>query len=245
MMQIKRITRWMQRQVRSRRLGVKYSRDKYWRMPTAIMLRGHREILSAPKELGTRIAFKDIFLDDAYGLTKLKQRVKTILDIGAHVGLFSLYARMLYPEATIHAYEPNLALREYLQQQAKIGNFENFSQAIGQREGKVTLSIGSDSVLTRTVVNPDGDVPMVSIWQALQRLGGRADILKLDCEGAEWDILMDKVSMCSVRFLTLEYHLSEHHTLDELLQLLRNYGFEIVFCHKDGPDNGRIWADRG
>jgi FkbM family methyltransferase len=211
-------------------------------MPSAIKLGGHRQLLSTPQDQGTRIAFKDIFLDDVYGLTRLKGTVKTVLDVGAHVGLFSLYSRILFPEAIIHAYEPNPTLWKHLTQQSSIGRFEMFSQAVGLSEGRVSLLTESDSVLTRTVINPTGPVSMVSIQQALQQLGGTVDILKLDCEGAEWEILKNKAAMSAVRFLTLEYHLIENRSLDEMVRLLNENGLRIVFCHQDSPGNGRIWA---
>src|SRR4051812_25069396 len=118
-----RIGGWLRRFVRARRIAVPYYRDKYWSSPSKIRLNGEMTTISMPQDAGTRIAFKDIFLDDVYGLYRLESSVKTVLDIGAHVGLFSLCARNLFPDATIHAYEPNPDLAEHLQRNASAGRF--------------------------------------------------------------------------------------------------------------------------
>jgi FkbM family methyltransferase len=237
-----RIRGWFLRFVRATRLSVPYYRDKYWRTPSTIRLNGKLVTIATPADNGTRIAFKDIFLDDVYGLRQLRGSLQTIVDIGAHVGFFSLYARSLFPGATIHAYEPNPDLTKHLAQNAAVGKFRVFSEAVGARSSTVRLSRERDSVFTKTVEDPQGAVPQVSIEQAIERLGGHVDVLKLDCEGCEWPILQTTDYLHSVRFLTMEYHLSENRPLNELRRLIRAKGFIVNFIHEDGDQNGRIWA---
>jgi FkbM family methyltransferase len=240
----RRIRGWLLRFIRATRLSVPYYRDKHWRTPSTIRLNGKLITISAPADDGTRIAFKDIFLDDVYGLRQLHGSVQTIVDIGAHVGFFSLYARSLFPNATIHAYEPNPDLAEDLDKNAIAGQFRVFPESVGIRSNTVRLSRERDSVFTRTFEDPQGVVPQVSIEQVIERLGGAVDVLKLDCEGCEWPILESPRSLCAVHFLTMEYHLLGSHSLDEMKRLVRSHGLDIIFFHEDGAASGRIWAHR-
>lgn len=239
---IDRVTGLLRRRQRARRFRVPYSRDRSWRTPQEIEIRGIRLPLHLPRDQGTRIAFKDIFLEDVYGLLSLKETPERILDIGAHAGLFSLYARALFPQAIIHAYEPNPAVEQHLHHQSEIGGFTVFNQAVAGAPGFARLVMGADSVFTRTISEAGGEIPIIGIYEAIRRLGGKADVLKLDCEGCEWTILQRKETLGPTRFLTLEYHLSDGQTLAEISRLVAQAGFQIGFLREDGDRNGRIWG---
>ncbi|MGB8687305.1 MAG: FkbM family methyltransferase [Microcoleus sp.] len=114
-----------------------------------------------------------------------------IIDVGANVGLFSIAARNRFTQAIIHAYEPNPNLESYLKHQSEIANFEYFMEAVGVQDGKVTLDIREVSGKTRSTVSESGDIPMVSLKRAIERIGGRVDLAKVDCEGAEWLLFED------------------------------------------------------
>jgi FkbM family methyltransferase len=203
-----------------------------------------RVILSIPQDSSTCITFKEIFLDDIYQLRRVREPVRKVLDIGAHAGLFSLQARRLFPQAEIHAYEPNPALWKHLEVQASSGAFKVFREAVGARAGQARLLFGTDSTSTRAIQDIGGMVTVVPISTAVGRLGGMIDVLKLDCEGAEWEILTDQASMDAVRFITLEYHLSQSHTFQELIGLLTGQGFAVFDSSDKSEAYGIIVAKR-
>lgn len=105
--------------------------------------------------------------------------------------MFSIAARNRFTQAIIHAYEPNPNLESYLKHQSEIANFEYFMEAVGVQDGKVTLDIREVSGKTRSTVSESGDIPMVSLKRAIERIGGRVDLAKVDCEGAEWLLFED------------------------------------------------------
>jgi hypothetical protein len=45
------------------------------------------------------------------------------------------------------------------------------------------------SLCNRLRVADGGEIRMISIRSAIELLGGAVDLLKLDCEGGEWNIL--------------------------------------------------------
>jgi len=54
------------------------------------------------------------------------------------------------------------------------------------------------------------------------------DLLKLDCEGAEWDIFENPMPFRKVRRIRMEYHLVDGKTLEDLRKAADRIGFEIV-----------------
>jgi hypothetical protein len=67
--------------------------------------------------------------------------------------------------------------------------------------------------------------------------------LKLDCEGAEWDILpASEVVLPRVRQIAMEFHCERGWTVEKLANWLRSRGF--VVRHTEGPGMGLLWARR-
>ncbi|MEG4345499.1 hypothetical protein QUB70_19810 [Microcoleus sp. A003_D6] len=65
-------------------------------------------------------------------------------------------------------------------------------EAVGDRDGKVVLDIREVSGKSRSTVSESGDIPMVSLKRAIERIGGSVDLAKVDCEGAEWLLFEDR-----------------------------------------------------
>lgn len=226
-MVVQRVSNLVKRITRAKYLGINFQRAATFQIPSSLVINGTRKPLSLPQEQGAKIAFVDIFLDDCYGLEQLPQSILKVLDIGANVGLFSVAARHRFPQAVIHAYEPNPHLEKYLQMQAQTIGFDYFMEAVGLSEGKVSLEFYQTSMLTRTRVEESGEIPQVAFRQAIERLGGYVDLVKLDCEGAEWLLFQDKENWQFIQNLSMEYHLMSDHTHDEIVQVIQNLGFHI------------------
>ncbi|MGL5064327.1 MAG: FkbM family methyltransferase, partial [Microcoleus sp.] len=150
-----------------------------------------------------------------------------ILDIGANVGLFPIAARNRFPQSVIHAYEPNPNLETYLENQSQIANFTYFMEAVGATDGKVELNIREVSGKSRSTVSDRGNIPMVSLQRAIDRIGGRVDLAKVDCEGAEWLLFEDREAWQRVQNLSLEYHLWPDRTHAAAKQAVESLGFQV------------------
>jgi FkbM family methyltransferase len=217
----------MQRQIRAKKLGIKFNRVASFQLPDNLLVEGKRHQVNVPSEKGMDGEFIEVLLDDCYGVEKLSKSLRTIIDIGANVGLFPIAARNRFPQAVIHAYEANPNLENYLKHQSEIANFTYFMEALGDRDGRVVLDIREVSGKTRSRVSENGDVPMVSLKRAIDRIGGSVDLAKVDCEGAEWLLFEDRDSWKLVQNLSLEYHLWSGHTHAETRQVIENLGFRV------------------
>jgi FkbM family methyltransferase len=239
-----RLLKLLVRRFRARRLGTRFPRAAGFVVPDSILVAGTRKDIHLPDDNGSKVAFIDIFLDDCYGLERMPDKVNVVLDVGAHAGLFSVAVRNRWPGAQVHAYEPNPFMAGWISSQAAAARFSWWPEAVGAETGHVVIRPYSDSVQTRTETDVTGGIPQVAFREALARAGGRADLVKLDCEGAEWGILSDARAWEQVGLLTMEYHLWAGYTLQELEARIKGLGFTITYSEKTGADFGLLRARR-
>jgi FkbM family methyltransferase len=184
-------------------------------------------------------------VEDGYGLEEFRESPSAILDIGANQGFFALAARNFFSDATIHCYEPNLRILPILEKNAEAVRAHVFREAVGAAAGTVFLEESGDSNQARTSSLANGmAVPQVSLRTAVERLGGRIDLAKIDCEGAEWEMFADPEPWKSIRNLRMEYHLMDRREFSEVHARLCSFDFEI-FHHEPSGDWGTVWARRG
>ena len=194
--------------------------------------------LNLPNEKNMKVIFTEIFLDDTYKLEWIKNfskergiKIKSILDIGGNCGLTSMLSRQYFPESTIHCYEPNIDIEKFLKPNSEIANFKYFLEAVGAKTEMVKLNIDTNqSVLSSISSDELGTTRQVSFEEVLERFGqNKVDIVKMDCEGSEWEIL-DKVDLWkNIKFITMEYHLGmDNYDHNRITDALEKVGFQIV-----------------
>jgi FkbM family methyltransferase len=175
----------------------------------------------------------------------------TVVDIGANLGAFALYAARRGAR-TVLAYEPNGAAFRCLQRNIEAnglsGTVRPRQLAVSALAGQKVKFPCAPSVYNRVATEGEsGEFETVGTTSLAEILAHDAvqgiDLLKLDCEGAEYDILFSAApaDIGRVREIRMEYH-SGRDT--ELKTYLRNAGFEITFFRPDSTSTGNIWARR-
>jgi FkbM family methyltransferase len=241
---LKKIAAHWQRIRNARRLGIPFTRRSSFRIPARMKLGSGFVDVHSNGDHGARIDFLMCLIEDGYGLEALKETPSTVLDIGANQGFFALAARSVFPDATIHCYEPNLRIFPILNQNAAAVRAEIFREAVGAAEGMVFLEESGDSNQARISSVANGmAVSQISLRTAVDRLGGWVDLAKIDCEGAEWEMFGDSEPWKSIRHLRMEYHLMNRYAFSEVRSHLLAFGFEI-FHHESSGDWGTVWARR-
>ena len=229
------------RMLAARKLGVRFGGVSRFSLPRRCRLCGTEVTIDAPEEVALRSDFINVLLDDEYGLDHLSEPPRTICDIGANIGLFSLWARHRFPDATIHSYEPNPRIVSFLEHNLEGRNVEIFPEAVGAEHGTVEMDDRWDSRNAKTKPSQSGNVEMISIASTIQRLGGHIDLLKMDCEGGEWDILQASEALTQVKTIRMEYHLlTRQKTVAAFRALATSAGFE---CEKiwERRHHGIVW----
>lgn len=164
---IKRLSTLVKRKSNANRYGIKITRAADWHIPDRLFSSGHSFPIKSPHDIGSDNAFLDIFLDDCYPLKNFKPtHIKTVLDIGGHIGLFGSYARTVFPNAKIHAYEANPDMHELIEHQSFNFKFEYFKEAVGLTDGKISLVKDKDSVNTTSYNDSHGSITKTFVLQS-------------------------------------------------------------------------------
>ena len=177
--------------------------------------------------------FTEICLNDCYRLNLLKGSlpdVHVIVDIGANQGLFCMAARQKFANANLFAYEPNIALELYYFNNASLLNVNYYLEAVTKTDCKVDLSFGATDLHTTTKKSLEGSTIGTSLKKVVDRAGGKIDILKIDCEGAEWELFDDNEAWENIRSVTMEYHLwaKPGSTHLSIKQIMENLNYKVI-----------------
>lgn len=150
------------------------------------------------RDFMTLYIYKEVFVDRCYDVT-LDTDHPVILDIGANSGLFALRLKQLYPLAKIFCFEPFPPNFAQLERTIALNGLENVTpirKAIGAHPGLGKLFIhkrnmGGHSFYAGEARSADHvDVEVIDLASVLSDVRQQIDLLKVDCEGAEFDILM-------------------------------------------------------
>lgn len=181
----------------------------------------------------------EIFGDHCYHRFMRAPRKGVIVDIGANIGVFTLYWATRSEDTTFQAYEPNpetsRTLRLNLEANGLSGRVKIYDEAVGREsaEAKIWTNVPSLIASVNVAMPPTPEavslsVPMIDLNEVVRRAGDTVELLKIDAEGAEADILEGATAdtLLKVKQVVLEYH--EHlcqSALARSRQVLERAGF--------------------
>jgi FkbM family methyltransferase len=230
--------------LKAARMGVFWNGTTQFTLPKRFKYNSRACSIVGPQEKSLAWVFRDLILDDEYGLTKLAKKPETVLDVGGNIGLFALWAGVNFPQATIHVYEPNPELLDSLENNAKQVGATIYSEGMGGQDGTGAFIKNGESMVGQCEIAPTGDINLVSLRTAVERLGGSVDLLKLDCEGAEWEIFDDLEPFKAVGMVRMEYHLTRpDRSLGWMIDRLTGAGFRLLRLQPN-QGYGIAWFDR-
>jgi FkbM family methyltransferase len=238
-----RIVTLLRRWWTARGYGVRFHGMSRTTLPPEIRFGGKPRAMRFPDDPLFVADFANVVLDDDYGLRQLASPPRTIVDIGSNIGLFSAYARGLFPQATIHAYEPSPGTAELNRFNAGDPKTTLFVEGVSASGGRARMLELGASTLSRTQTSADGEIVLTSFAQVIERMGAPIDLLKIDCEGAEWDFMVDPALFARVGAIRMEYHLVDGRTLDDLHAMAAGIGFQVVHLNEN-QGFGIAWLDR-
>lgn len=73
-----------------------------------------------------------------------------------------------------------------------LANVVAHTEAVGSQPGHVQMVETSDGSGGGTTIASEHGIPRIGLMEAVERLGGRCDLAKIDCEGGEWDLFAAK-----------------------------------------------------
>jgi FkbM family methyltransferase len=169
-----------------------------------------------------------------------------ILDLGANIGAYALWALARDPTSRILSVEAdphNAAMLRTARDLNPGASWELLEAAATNAPGTVSFAAGHEmgSHIARA---EDQETIMVEAVDALPLLDD-CDIAKIDIEGAEWEIISDqRLRGCEVRAIVVEYHAREGLSAATAVEYLRAATFEVYGPVVKSPDMGLIWGYR-
>lgn len=180
-----------------------------------------------------------------------------VVDIGAQIGVFTVFASKLAPKGKVLAYEPHPENYRLLSQNTSLNDCNNvklFQMAVGKNNGKhatrlfINLKNSGGHSTTSATGNTATRVQQTSLSQIVQTHKiKRINYLKIDTEGSEYNILLtapagiidiiDKISLEYHDFLTKR----NHH---ELVSFLKSHGFQFQVVSNHILRSGNIIASK-
>jgi len=190
---------------------------------------------------------QEVFTQDHYYF-ETDNPYPLIIDAGAHIGMATLYFKRIYPGAHVMALEPHpqsVALLNENIWQNDAQDVEILQVALAARAGTTQLfqDDSSDQWYSTASFFPGAwngqqKTTAITVKTALLAdfLSRPVDCLKMDIEGAEFEVLKaagDTLRM--VKHLWLEFHPHGGQGKAQLLDLLAKYGFTVT-AWKEGRE---------
>ena len=161
-----------------------------------------------------------------------------IIDIGAHIGSFSVWAAQQAVSGHIFSFEPdpeNYALLEENKNLNDLTNLSIFNSAVAEMRGQARLFTSDYHNMTHSFfeegAHDNSLVDTLSLTDILQEYGlKKVHYLKIDAEGAEYQIILNTPAEVLRRIdkIFIEYHdyLNHGYTYKDLIECLADNGFQ-------------------
>ncbi len=179
---------------------------------------------------------------------------RTVFDVGANVGHFSAGVAHHFPNATVHAFEPNPSTFDQLQRNtARLARINPVRLALGAERGTQPFNLYDRSewasLSERDGWDPGQPPPFGRIEVQVETLDhfceqqgvSAIDLLKTDTEGCDLQVLTGSTRLLSegrIRFIfcevfTIDIGSSKTSTLIEIHRLLAGHGYRFVTLYTD------------
>lgn len=178
-----------------------------------------------------------IFCDEQYKSTQYIKNAKIILDLGANIGLTTLYFKSIFPEATIICVEPETENFKMLEK-----NTAQLSSVFLENKGvwshSTTIFIENNTkysdgftVSEKKSEKTMASIDCLSIIEIIKKYNLlQIDILKMDIEGSEKIILESNPDewLSITKCLMIETHdRIMKNSAKTLFEALRNYSYDL------------------
>lgn len=191
-------------------------------------------VISYRLNRGDLQSIREVWLDEEYRLPVDAAPFDTLVDLGANIGLTSLWLARTYGFKKVVAVEPSPENAEIVRINLRNNGLtgEVVEAAVGARNGTAHFAASPESNQGRlSTGDSDGfDVAVVTVDSVLKAgdIDGVIDVLKLDIEGGEEDLVQGNLQWLSrVRRIVAELHPAIVNT-DCVIEAFKDSGLEFI-----------------
>ena len=199
-----------------------------------VVLRGGTQIYYR-RNRGDLHSLREVWLAETYRLP-FRLTPRTVVDLGANIGLTSAWLRAHYEVERLVAVEPSAANVRVLRQNLPWADTTIVHAAVGPMDGTVRFEDSRESHLGR-VSRKGARVRQVSMLTILAELepGLVVDLLKVDIEGFEGELFSgDLTWLVRIRAIIIEIH-PPVVDRDDIVRRIEAQGFRFVPAESTWP----------
>jgi len=182
--------------------------------------------------------FDDIFERKVYDTCGAPKEGEIVIDVGAHIGLFTIYAsRLVGPNGIVIAIEPHPDNFSILLSNIRLNHLQNVipvNMAIADKEGTAKLFIDKKSTTGHSIIFHRSEnfleVRCTTLDFIVKRLGlTHVDFIKMDIEGAEYRALRGCKEILRSNNVRLSIEAShDEYTRKKCIKFLQRMGFATI-----------------
>ena len=183
-------------------------------------------------------------------LLKYIKENSTVIDIGGQMGVFSVFAASKDKNVKVYTYEPFEENYKMLKKNISLNNLQNkitpIKLGVSGKKGKREFILCDENTGGHGFYCTDGDkkieintITLKDVFE--QNKIEKCDYLKMDCEGAEYEIFYNtpKKYLDKIKSISMEYH--KNGDVNELKRFLEKDGFNVTLTE---VGEGMLYAER-
>lgn len=214
-------------------------------------------VLNGPSTISLAFLLQEIWIDEIYKYPGYCIKSgDVIIDIGANIGAFSTYAATRNSDVKVYAYEPfpqNVDWLRFNLKNSDLNNVEVFQQAVASVPGMRRLRVDRSSWICHSLIESKKEqeeelnVQCLTLNEIMtENKLKKCDLLKLDCEGSEYEILEGASlnTLSKIKRIVCEYHnLTSHQkTGEDLVRFLQSRFFYVDVFYSFDDRSGILCA---
>ena len=184
------------------------------------------------------MALTNVWMINEYHVEDFEiNRNDVVIDIGAHIGLFALFASQFCKNGKIFCYEPIKENYKILIENIEMNQIQNIfpnNLAVTKETSRVKIFLNDDQsghsmfIQNKNFVEVDSkSLSDIFIDNGIKE----CDFLKLDCEGAEYEIVesLSADLFTKINKTVIEYHMvdTKPELLEQLINKLKQFSFSV------------------
>jgi FkbM family methyltransferase len=159
-----------------------------------------------------------------------------VLDVGAHTGIYTLYACAVNPNAEVYSFEPLPWPHTRLLENCKLNGFDSrcraFHAAVSDTAGRASFHVAEDPTMSRLVQSGgELEVPVLRLDEVVP-LDGKTKFVKMDVEGHEYQALAGMGNIIADSHPAILFECNPGGRGPEIDIFLRGFGYQLMHLNQ-------------